>query len=62
MADSTTIAPQTTITGTLSGTTPLAVFGQIKGTITLDSTLTVAPGGQVLGQVRVTEAVIQGPL
>lgn len=62
MANSTTIASQTTIEGTIEGDGSVEVEGRVHGTVSLTETLTVADAGAVDGDVHVRQAIIHGTL
>ena len=55
-----TIGPETQINGTLTGSEPLHVEGQIEGKIELENVLTVAPSGRVKAEIVAREVVLQG--
>lgn len=60
MADSTTIASDTSVTGRLEGEGDLAVDGYVDGSIDLTETLTIRSGGRVDGDVQAADVVIEG--
>jgi cytoskeletal protein CcmA (bactofilin family) len=55
-----TIGPETQVNGTLTGTDPLLVEGQVEGNIELENVLTVAPSGRVKANVTAREVVLEG--
>ena len=55
-----TIGPETHLKGTVSGSEPLHVEGEIEGTIELENVLTVAPSGRVKANVIAREVVVEG--
>ena len=57
-----TIGPGVSMSGRVSGTDEVAVFGSIEGNVSLESNLTVEEGGKVVADVDVESIVIRGEL
>ena len=55
-----TIGPGISVNGRISGEDELIVFGNVEGTIALESTLTVEESGNVVADVQVDSVVIRG--
>ena len=62
MADSTTIAPNTVVSGRISGDGELSVRGHVDGDIELSDQLTIADEGRVDGNVSAREIVVEGTI
>lgn len=58
----TTIGPNITIDGEITGTEPLVVAGVVKGQINLESSVTVEQGGYVEADVTTNTVQIDGHL
>lgn len=59
MAD-TVIGPKITIDGEISGSDTLVVQGVVKGSVKLDATVHVEPGGNVDADVQAPNVVVAG--
>jgi cytoskeletal protein CcmA (bactofilin family) len=59
-AGSTLIAPGTLVSGEISGSTPLLVEGQVKGTMRLDGDVTIGQGGEAQGEISARAVRIGG--
>ena len=55
-----TIGPGISVNGRVSGDDEVFVFGNVEGTVTLESTLTVEEGGKVVADVDVDAVVVRG--
>ncbi len=60
MAESTSIARGTTISGRIEGQSDLSVEGRVEGTISVTETLTIALEGRVSGDVQARQVIIEG--
>ena len=60
MAEPTTIAPDTAISGRLEGDGDLIVHGRVDGTIEISERLTIGPQARVSADIRARTVVIEG--
>ena len=57
-----TIGPETQVVGTIIGSEPLQVEGQVDGKIQVDGTVVVAASGRVKAEIEAREVVVEGYL
>jgi cytoskeletal protein CcmA (bactofilin family) len=60
--DNGSIGPGTSLTGDLTGSGPLTVWGQLRGSVALDGDLVVETGAVVEASVRAGRLVVRGVL
>ena len=60
MAETTTIARDTAVSGRIEGDDDLTVEGRVDGAIELSETLTIGPAGRIDGEVSARQVIIEG--
>ncbi len=60
--NATTIAQGSKVEGSISGTTPLRIEGELEGRVALDAVVTVAKSGVLRGEVKADAVQISGKL
>lgn len=61
-SSATTIASGSKVKGSVTGSTPLRIEGQLDGRVVLDGTVTVAESGVLKGEVKANAVQISGKL